>query len=455
MDPRELEPINTVDVLPDVPADRYMTWTENGRSGTNGNFGDLYRAGILSGTDEYGTFHGGLPLTRAEAAAMLARLLRPELRLRFTLTPYPWETEYQLVDLGLSAQDWWNGGETNWIFPETAEHPMDQQLLRISRREANGVDYGTNGAFTLEGTWLAEPGRYGDIGDFGPDGLARVDTTHNWYTGRRGVIDTQGREVLEPVYDVIGLGGDGLIVAGSDLEGYAVLDGQGRQVGSLPKEAAGALGVREGLALWQDEETQLWGYLDLEGREVIPARFEVAGLFYDGRAAVVLEGKLGYIDPTGEVVIPCQYDPIDYYSERHFQNGAAIVTGDDGLAQVIGRDGAQLSPRGYHRLDDGFSPNGLAFYQYVDEEAQALREGFVDTAGKEFPLPEYDNDYQFMGFSGGYYLIYWPPGGGYNYMDPGGRLLFPRWFIEASPLTEDGQAMVLTEDGTYCRLELK
>lgn len=45
----------------------------------------LYRAGILNGVDAQGTFAKYKTLTRAEAAAMLARVLKPELRLSFTL----------------------------------------------------------------------------------------------------------------------------------------------------------------------------------------------------------------------------------------------------------------------------------------------------------------------------------------------------------------------------------
>lgn len=458
IDPRELEVINTVETLPDAPPNSYVTWTNNGRSGTEGNFGAFYRAGVLSGTDEYGTFRGDLPLTRAEGAAMLARILRPELRLRFTLTPYPWTAQYTLTDLGLARADWWNSGDTNWLFPNTVEHPLDQQLLRVSPREGGDVDYGIDGIFTPDGTWLVEPGRYGDIGDFGPDGLARVSTTHNWYTGKWGVIDTQGRDVVEPIYDTIGLGGDGLIVTGTD-DGpdYTVLDAQGKQVGRLPRTAAGSWGVREGLALYQDEETQLWGYLDLEGQVAIPARFEVAGLFYSGRAAVVLEGKLGYIDSAGALVIPCRYDPIGHYSEGHFQPNAAVavVTGSDGLKWLIDKDGSPLSSRGYELLEENFSPNGFAFYQYVDMDAQAFGEGYLDLNGVEHPLPECDSGYQFMAFSGGCYLVGWLPGGGYNYMDAEGNILFPQWFGEATPLSEDGRAIVLGPEGNYCRLELQ
>lgn len=48
----------------------------------------LYRAGVLTGVDGAGTFDGQKALTRAEAAAILARVLRPELRVTFT-SPLP------------------------------------------------------------------------------------------------------------------------------------------------------------------------------------------------------------------------------------------------------------------------------------------------------------------------------------------------------------------------------
>ena len=44
----------------------------------------FYNAGILTGTDDSGTFEGDKRLSRAEAAAMIARIVRPSLRRRFT-----------------------------------------------------------------------------------------------------------------------------------------------------------------------------------------------------------------------------------------------------------------------------------------------------------------------------------------------------------------------------------
>lgn len=44
----------------------------------------FYNAGVLTGVDEQGTFDGDKSLTRAECAAMVSRIVRPELRQRFT-----------------------------------------------------------------------------------------------------------------------------------------------------------------------------------------------------------------------------------------------------------------------------------------------------------------------------------------------------------------------------------
>lgn len=48
----------------------------------------LYRWGILNGTDRYGTYSADAPLTRGQAVAILARVVDPAQRLRFTLTRF-------------------------------------------------------------------------------------------------------------------------------------------------------------------------------------------------------------------------------------------------------------------------------------------------------------------------------------------------------------------------------
>lgn len=64
-----LSPINSITSLPDTE---------------DANVLRFYNAGILTGTDEYGTFSPHRGLSRSEAAAMLARVMQPGLRQSFT-----------------------------------------------------------------------------------------------------------------------------------------------------------------------------------------------------------------------------------------------------------------------------------------------------------------------------------------------------------------------------------
>lgn len=63
-----LTPINSISLLPDTRDPTVLSF---------------YNAGILTGVDKYGTFNGSATLTRAECAAMVARIVDPSLRQRF------------------------------------------------------------------------------------------------------------------------------------------------------------------------------------------------------------------------------------------------------------------------------------------------------------------------------------------------------------------------------------
>lgn len=74
----ELTAINAITALPDTDDPGVLSF---------------YNAGILTGTDDYGTFHASGTLSRAECAAMVARIVRPELRVRFAPQEKPPETQ--------------------------------------------------------------------------------------------------------------------------------------------------------------------------------------------------------------------------------------------------------------------------------------------------------------------------------------------------------------------------
>ena len=68
-----LAPINTITALPDTDDETVLRF---------------YNAGVLTGVDGWGTFAPDRTLTRAETAALVARVARPELRQTFTPADY-------------------------------------------------------------------------------------------------------------------------------------------------------------------------------------------------------------------------------------------------------------------------------------------------------------------------------------------------------------------------------
>jgi hypothetical protein len=66
-----------------------------------------------------------------------------------------------------------------------------------------------------------------------------------------------------------------------------------------------------------------FGYIDRNGKLVIPARFEQASDFSEGLATVKIGEKYGCIDSSGKVVIPARFDYI-----YEFKNGLAEITLD-------------------------------------------------------------------------------------------------------------------------------
>lgn len=87
-----------------------------------------------------------------------------------------------------------------------------------------------------------------------------------------------------------------------------------------------------------------YGYIDVSGRLVIPVKYQDAGSFSAGLAPVCLYGKYGYVDKSGEMVVPFKYNYAFPFSE-----GLAAVE-LNGKVAYIGPDGKTVIP---YMLDSG------------------------------------------------------------------------------------------------------
>jgi hypothetical protein len=72
------------------------------------------------------------------------------------------------------------------------------------------------------------------------------------------------------------------------------------------------------------------GYIDRTGEVVIPLKFgDVAEKFSNGLAWVSINGRYGYIDKTGKVKIPVKFTfDINPTRPRYFEDGPFVVIGD-------------------------------------------------------------------------------------------------------------------------------
>jgi hypothetical protein len=77
-----------------------------------------------------------------------------------------------------------------------------------------------------------------------------------------------------------------------------------------------------------------FGYADAAGRIIIPARFDGADAFSEGLAVVLDSGRFGYIDSRGAFAIPAVYR-----HARAFRDGHASVRSDGAWLTIdtIGR----------------------------------------------------------------------------------------------------------------------
>ena len=146
-----LSPINTITTLPDTKDEAVLRF---------------YNAGILTGVDDWGTFAANNSLTRAETAAMVARVARTDLRQTFTpadYTPFTaaglkpsdvlftngttagaWLPYVQSLIDGLEADCAAAGMEFNWFNTvdgvEFLDYVTDTALARFGVTEDDGTE---------------------------------------------------------------------------------------------------------------------------------------------------------------------------------------------------------------------------------------------------------------------------------------------------------------------------
>ena len=124
-----------------------------------------------------------------------------------------------------------------------------------------------------------------------------------------------------------------------------------------------------------------YGYVNQTGKLVVPPQFDDAREFFEGFGSVRVDGKWGAIDLHGKTIVPIEYDRVGRFSE-----GMVPVQIEDkwGFANTHGElsippqfDGVGESNLGFMEKDEKVFSEGLASVQKYGKW------GFIDRQGKQ------------------------------------------------------------------------
>jgi hypothetical protein len=278
--------------------------------------------------------------------------------------------------------------------------------------------------------------------------------------GKAGYIDLSGNIVIQPIlpadYNFFGEFHEGLLAVGG-RQPYRYLDRSGAV--AFQADVLLALDFSEGLApaLAPDLKVPpMWGFIDRTGHFAIPPRYASVDAFSEGLARVSASGEVegtGYIDGDGRVVIPLL---LSYGSSFHEGRAAAIV---DGPCVVTGGGscfGAEFRPTKqpatydcrYALIDRSGKPvSGLRFDNAKDfaEGLAPVRLGsvwgYVDRSGRIAIAPEFDSAEP---FSEGLAAVV--QNGKTGFVNHSGAFVIPPQFESADSFS-DGRAVVSKSNG--------
>ncbi len=358
-----LEPINDIADFPDA--------TEE----TKDVVLPFYQAGILTGTDDYGTFRANGTLSRAEMATMAARLIRPELRQEFTLKTVD-DSRYTLTALDLKGGQAEGSWSTSSLLPVTYE---DRWAL-----------------YRADGSWYT-PEEGTAFLDANEDGLVMMQAADDSYA----VADSTKDWAAVPFTPnwSCKLLGDGLFISQPSYGADPILhDRTGASIATLTGGGHWDV-LSDGLAPCLDESARLYGFVDISGSWVIAPQYGSVEPFAGGYAMVHQDSGWGVIDTSGKLVLPCSYPQLRHRGGPYFYSSA--VGASDGIWLTADGSAVPAAASSYNgqniTLTGNYFPCGT---YYLDRNFQPVTPQIFDWTG-----PVDENGQAFVGLDGATYRI--------------------------------------------------
>lgn len=172
------------------------------------------------------------------------------------------------------------------------------------------------------GEFVIKP-QFGRLSGLFSEGLAAVELGRRW-----GFISTNGAFVIGPQSE--------WNLPGQFSGGLARVYAAGGRSFFIDKTGAVAIPPHlhrsyiypfsEGLAPFsiREREDARWGYIDTNGNVALEAKFDSVDKFKNGKAKVIVGGKRGVIDRTGEYVQPPEFPPEAEYTYTAVRGGKGL-----------------------------------------------------------------------------------------------------------------------------------
>lgn len=177
----------------------------------------------------------------------------------------------------------------------------------------------------------------------------------------------------------------------------------------------------------QDQQNTIEEANDAQLTEAVMAalkkRYDSVGRFSEGLAAIGLNGKYGFVDVTGQVIIPLKYE-----GSWPFSHGLAAVQFNDKWG-LVDKNGHEVISHKYDWIGS-FSGNLAGF-------CLNKKWGFVDITGREVINAKYDDTW---GFSEGLAPV--KLNGKWGFIDTTGREVIPLKYKDIISGFKNGKARV-------------
>ena len=255
------------------------------------------------------------------------------------------------------------------------------------------------------------------------NGLAMVKSGDAYFINKKGEYVKPVKEVAdEEITNNTGEQTESISIDYINLRGERIIRGKPGNLSGL---------FLNGAALVQMDGK--WGYMNKQGTIIIPCRYDSAGSFNEGLATVKQNNKWGFIYQDGDTLTSCRFD----YA-YNFHNGIAIIK-MNGKYGYIDKTGLILIPC---QFDMAYTfKDSVAIIRNGDQF------GFINKAGRLVIPAEYDDAFDFH--EG---LAAVQRGGLWGYINKSGVVVIPFRYENAGRFAE-GFAPVM-KNGKYGYIDI-